>query len=364
MKQLLYIFSIIILLFSCNSGNVYHIEGRLSNTNNTTIYIVYESSEGNTVDTVICNEQGSFSVYHEPNDNLQVATFYYNNREKWFSVYPEAGKPVQIKGDANYPQLIQVKGGRTNNKLSEFKKKATVLLKESAELSDSRDERASNGENAPQLANINHELRRIAQDFIRKNPKEEASSVLISKYFTDPDDIEQTEELLNLLSPDLNDYYIVKNLRAQVEKAKTTMVGVKAPQFKVTNIYGQTLTPDTFLNKYYILAFTALWCDMCQTEMMMLDDIVTEHSKDSIQILLISLDDEITEVRNIIRKDSIQWNLVTDSAGQAINLFETYNVSSLPKCYLIDKDGVIKLKTTNGMELKQTVDEILMKVEN
>ena len=358
LKKIIYILSVIILLFSCDRSNIYQIEGRLSNLNNTTLYAVYESSEGNIIDTVLSDERGQFSIIREQDENIQVITIYYNSRENWFKVYPETSKPMQIKGDAQYPKLLQIKGGRTNNKLSEFKKKATPLLKEQADIHNNK-RLLSSGEDAPHLANINHEIRRITQDFIKANPEEEASAILISEYFASPDDIEQqTEELLNLLAPELNDHYIVKYLRTQINKAKTTMIGAKAPDFNVTNIYGQTFTTDSFANKYFILAFTALWCDMCQTEVMMLDNIATKYPKDSLDILLISLDDEFNEVRKVIRQDTISWNLVTDSAGQAINLFETYNVNSLPKCYLIDKDGNIILRTTNGIELQQTVESL------
>ena len=333
---------------------MYQIEGRLSNLSNTPLYIVFETSEGNMIDTVLCNEKGQFSIFREQHDNLQAVTIYYDNREKWFDIYPEPGKPVQVKGDAQYPGLLQIKGGRTNNKLSDFKKKAAPLLKELENISD------INPVSSPQSANIILELRRIAQGFISANPKEEASAILIYKYFADSDEIEQqTEELLNLLSPELNDYYIVKHLRTQISKAKATMEGAKAPDFNVTNIYGHTFTPDSFANKYYILAFTALWCEMCQTEVMMLDNIASKYPKDSLGIMLVSLDDSFNkETRENIHNDTIEWNLVIDSAGQAINLFETYNVSSLPKSFLMDKDGKIILRTTNGIELQQTVDEI------
>jgi peroxiredoxin len=339
---------------------MYKIEGRLSNLDNTTLYVVYESPEGNTIDTLMCDEKGSFIVSHEQEDNLLAMTFYYNDREQWFTVYPEAGKNIQVRGDAKYPALIQVKGSQINNKLSEFKKKAESILKEQADITVNREENPlSNSEVASQLANINLGLKRIAQDFISRNPKEEASVVLIDEYFAHPDETEQTEDLLDLLSPDLDDYYLVKNLRTQIAKAKNTMAGVKAPDFSVTNIYGQTVTPDSFLNRYYVLAFTALWCDMCQTEVMMLDEISTKYPKDSLEILLISLDDEMNEVRDMLLQDTIQWNLVTDSAGQAIRLFEKYNVSSLPKCFLMDKNGIIKLRTANGVELRQTIDEMI-----
>jgi peroxiredoxin/acylphosphatase len=331
-------------LFSCGKSNLYKIEGELKNLSDSTLYIVYESPEGDVFDTIQANSKGQFSVMHERIENLQLVTVYYQEKEKWFMIYPEAGKPVQVKGDAQYPLSIRAKGGRTNNKLSEFKNKAVHLLKEQT------DDRQS--------ANVNLELRRIAEEFIKKNPKEEASAILISEYFNDSENIVPTEDLLNVLSPELKDYYIVKDLQSQIDIARISIVGAKAPDYNVKNIYGHTYTPDSFLNKYYVLAFTALWCDLCQTEMMMLDQISTEYSKDSLEILMISLDDNSDEVFELLKGDSVKWNLVIDSAGQAIDLFDKYNVNLLPKCLLMDKEGIIQLRTSNGTELKQVIDEI------
>ena len=365
MKRLVYILGILLLLSACDETNSYKIDGKLSNLDDATLFVVFESPEQVLIDTISCNEKGSFNVFREQFDDLQTITFYYNDRDQWFTVYPEAGKPVQVTGDARYPKLLQIKGGHINNKLSQFKKKASPILKELADLQmDNHKNRTFAGEETMHIPNLNVKLRNAVQDFISKNPSEEASAVLISDFFANPDEIEQTEDLLQLLSPALDDYFLVKNIRKEVEKAKTTQEGAKAPDFKVTNIYGQSFTVDSFANKYLILAFTALWCEMCQTEVMLLDGIASKYSKDSLEILLISLDDELEDIREMIRQDTIQWNLVADSAGQAIQLFDVYNVYSLPKCFLMDKNGIILLNTTNGEELKQTVDEIMKSTEN
>jgi peroxiredoxin len=328
--------------------------------NDATLYVVFESSEKTVIDSVICNEKGQFHVYHEQDDDLQAITFYYNERAQWFTVYPEPGKTIHIKGDANYPLLLQIKGGRINNKLSQFKKKIAPLLKELTDKQRNELESASlTGDETMQLPNLRHELREAAQDFISKNPKEEASAFLIYEHFADPNAIEQTENLLQLLSPELDDFHLVKNIRKEIEKAKTTKAGAKAPDFNVTDIYGQTFAVDSFANKYFILAFTALWCDMCQTEEMALDDISSKYAKDSLEILLVSLDNELDDMRKKVRQDSARWHLVVDSAGQAIRLFEAYNVNSLPKCFLMDKDGTILLNTKNEEELRQMVEEIM-----
>ena len=73
----------------------------------------------------------------------------------------------------------------------------------------------------------------------------------------------------------------------------------------------------------------------------------------------VSLDDDQAEVRKVLAKDSIGWNLVTDSAGQAAMLVDLYNVSALPRCFLIDEEGKIILKTDNGVEIKQTLEKLM-----
>ena len=60
----------------------------------------------------------------------------------------------------------------------------------------------------------------------------------------------------------------------------------------------------------------------------------------------------------IRKEDSIAWNLVTDSAGQAAMLIDLYNVSVLPRCFLIDEDHKILMKTENGIEIKQTLENL------
>ena len=44
--------------------------------------------------------------------------------------------------------------------------------------------------------------------------------------------------------------------------------------------------------------------------------------------------------------------------GQAIHLLEAYNISSLPRCFVLDTNGTIVLKTDNGIELKQSLETL------
>ena len=42
-------------------------------------------------------------------------------------------------------------------------------------------------------------------------------------------------------------------------------------------------------------------------------------------------------------------------------MLELYNVNALPRCFLIDNEGKIILKTDNGLEVKKVLEQILKK---
>jgi peroxiredoxin len=363
LKKLLYIGSIIWLFFSCKEEPAYQIRVKLANLEAQNVYAVFEAADAKVVDTVYYDGANELIIKQTQGD-FRALTFCFENQQQWITVYLEPHKKITVTGDILYPQLVRVKGGKINESLSDFRKKATTLLKEQTDLSKlidadtamvKRYEKATTS----RLVNINHELRLQAETFIREHANEEASAILIKAYFSDPDNPLLIDEYLSLLNPDLDDFYVVKELKTFSERAKRTMIGADAPDFNVHNIYGTPYNVHSFAGRYFILVFIAMWNDMCQTDELLLDEVVTSFPNDTLEVMLVSLDENSQEVRNLVRNDSIRWNVVTDSAGQSIELIDLYNVNTTPRCFLIDRDGTIILKTENGIELKQKLRELI-----
>ncbi len=367
-KYLLQIVGIFFLFSSCDEGVAYQIKGKLDNLEDQTLYAVFENDETKAVDTVTCEKKGEFLIKRKEGEFKEV-TIYFANRTRWITAYLEKGKNISINGDALYPALIRVKGGRINDKLTSMRKELTSLLEERTDLRrklrehrplrDSVNISIQNVDLASRLANVNHQLEEKVAALVKKYPKEAASAVLIQTYFMRPDDTREMDELLAVLDPGLKDFYIVQDLEAYSARAQRTALGAEAPDFKVKNIYGLPISLDSFSNKYLLLAFTAPWCDMCQTEDLYLDRVAMKYPKEKLEMLLVSLDDKQDKVRQVLAKDSITWNLVTDSAGQATMLVDLYNVSALPLCFLIDEEGKIVLRTDNGIEIEQVLKELI-----
>lgn len=366
-KRLLLVLGIVVSLSSCGEDIAYRIEGKLQNLEDQTIYAVFENDGNNVVDTVVCEKPGEFLIERK-DGNFREATLFFENKVRLATIYLEKGEKVTITGDVTTPSLLQIKGGRINDKLTEMRKEAAPLLKQKADLlrilhADSKDSLKNHSiedtDIASRLTNVEHQLSEHAMASIQEYPDEEASAVLIGMHFANPDDTRKMDELLALLNPKLKESYLVKRLEEYSIRAKRTAIGAEAPNFQVKNVYGTPISLDSFSRKYLLLTFTAPWCDMCQTESLCLDEVFSKYPKEKLDMLLVSLDDNPKEVRKLLAKDSIAWNLVTDSAGQAAMLINLYNVSALPRCFLIDEEGTIVLKTDNGIEVKQTLENLM-----
>lgn len=352
------------LLSSCGSGVSYRVEGRLSNLEDETLYAVFEKDDYKEVDTITCEKAGEFSLKRSEGD-FNTVTVFFDDKKSWVTAYLEKGAKVMISGDALYPSLLQVKGGKINDRLNSWRKSVAVLLKEKADLirimtsKEGFPNTTEETDTPSRLANVNHMLTERAMEYIKAHPDEEASAVLLQDYFMNPDDTRKLDELLAVLSPKLSEFYLVRELKEYSARAQRTQLGAEAPGFQVKNVYGKAVSLDSFPDRYLLLAFTAPWCDMCQTEDLFLDKVAAKYPREKVDMLLISLDDNSKEVRKLLVKDSIDWNLVTDSAGQATMLVDLYNVNAIPRCFLIDEDGKIVMKTDNGVEIEQTLEKLI-----
>ena len=106
------------------------IEGELSNLMSP--YIIASSRLSDTihVDTILVDKNGKFS-YFQNVDTTTIVTFYFNDFSSSTIVFSGKGiNKINMKGDADLSDLIEVKGGEINNDLTKFKRENETLLKQ------------------------------------------------------------------------------------------------------------------------------------------------------------------------------------------------------------------------------------------
>lgn len=356
--RLLLIMSLLIGFSSCGDDVAYRIKGNLENLKDEKLYAVFENANSQEVDTIVCEKPGEFLIEKKSGDFEQV-TLLWGDKKCWVTAFLEKGKEIHISGDALYPILLQVKGGKLNNDLTDLHKKHAELWREQVDLFRGLEAPGvSSIEKADlmaRIANVNLQIDETVMAYITEHPDDEASLVLMQSYYMNSEHIRYLDKALKIVSanPDNSRY---KELMDYSIRSKRAMPGSAAPDFSVKNVYGESISLNTIKDKELLLIFTAPWADIFFAKQMSMETFADDFSK-NYEIVMVTLDTEPKDVRDLLNHSKVRWNLVTDSAGQASQLLDLYNVSSLPRIFLIDKGHTIKAKADSGEEMRKKLLE-------
>lgn len=338
------------LFVACGGGGT-HLTGSLKGLDDGNVYAVFESPIEILLDTTIA-EKGAFEL-RQGRADFPIVTLYMNEKADWLTIYPEKGKTIKISGNITDPASIRIKGGRINNKLTDFRKKAESSIRKRDSLLQVV------GATSDDWATVNKELGEHVQKFISKNKNEEASAILIDTYLRHPDNTALMEESLSLLGEKVKDAAIIKDLREYISEAKQTQIGHSSPDFMLLDIFRKRVSKDGQKGKFTLLSFTKSFPDRMFPGLTTLKELEKTYSKDTLQIVSVVLNTIPHKLREIAKKDTIDWYIVADSAGQALELIENYHIQAFPYCYILDKEGKIAIKSSNDKDIKEKLDKLL-----
>lgn len=135
----------------------------------------------------------------------------------------------------------------------------------------------------------------------------------------------------------------------------------KAPDFSVTDVYGNTFTLSDYRGEKVILIdFMALWCSSCKQVESMLHEMYDDFNHD--EFIIISIDVDPTEGAEDIKKhweeEGIQWSVARDPGEIKLK----YQVSEIAKVVIIDKRGFMVYEHVGApsrSELKSEIDDAI-----
>lgn len=349
MKIVLYIYLLLLALIisSCENKNSYILEGNIKGLQSPKLYIV--SGEKLDVDT-INTSSGKFS-YRGKSQTVEPLLIYMENKQVWITLWVQDGEKFFLTGDANYPEMIMAKGGEINKLISEFKTDNQALIKEKCDLRDKLSARAehpaesvpniNNAQLPSHLKNVDRILKTQAQDFVEAHPSSVAALVMIQDYILDIENASEIQPFLDLVTKEVKATPLYEKLHKLCLKDLQIKTGQPALDFKIVDTKNDTISLETFKDKYLILTFAASHCEFCEPEYAELSAIQNTFPAKELAILTISLDENKEDWKKSAQEKGINWIQVIDSAGWNSNMASLYNVFSIPCNYLIDKDRTI-----------------------
>ena len=112
-----------------------------------------------------------------------------------------------------------------------------------------------------------------------------------------------------------------------------------APDFKLSNLEGQTVSLSSFLGNPVFINFWTTTCGPCVEEMPYLQQIQNDWASKGLIILSIDLGEDTDRVKNFIRSHNYTFPVLLDSQYEVAG---KYNVRYTPTSIFIDTEGKIK----------------------
>jgi len=143
---------------------------------------------------------------------------------------------------------------------------------------------------------------------------------------------------------------IAQNIRANITRL---LPGYAPPQFSLLNADSIPVSLAGLKGKYVYLCFCSCFSYSCLKEFDMLQRLNLKYSK-YLQIVLISVDPELSEMRRFVSKTDYKWMFL--HFGKQPEIIKEYDIRGYPTYFLIDKEGKLLLSPApspfENMELK------------
>jgi len=141
--------------------------------------------------------------------------------------------------------------------------------------------------------------------------------------------------------------------------AQSAYIGGPAPNFKLPNLEGKTVSLSDLRGKPVMLNFWTTWCPPCQAEMPHIQQVYEAWSDKGLVVLAINLGESSAKVKEFVQSYGLSFPVLLDTKqGTA----QKYNIGGIPTTFFIDKNGIIQVKITGAFPDKAAIENKLGKI--
>ena len=133
-------------------------------------------------------------------------------------------------------------------------------------------------------------------------------------------------------------------------------IGVKAPDFELKNLAGETIKLSDYRGKKIMLNFWATWCPPCKEEMPDMEKFYQQADEDVV-ILAVNIDPQYN-VEEFTTKMGTTFPILLDEKDDVNTM---YQVLTIPTTYFIDAEGIVRHKYLTAMTeeiMQQYIDDM------
>lgn len=337
----LIVFSLIIFTaIGCTntSDTNFTVEGKLENLSLLNIYAVRQLSQDSmSIDTIAVDKGGKFT-YKGHVENQALVSLFTGEGLKPITFFLEPNYKVSIKGNALESDLVEIRGGRVNDDLTEFKTKNANVLQ-------SRYRILAKNENldVSELKNVNFQLARCVRECVESNPAKISSVILMNEFSINNISIELLGNDIQQLKGEAANFYQTTSLKEYYDRVRISMVGSVAPDITLKSTRGKIVNLSDFKGKRVLLVFDLKDAPSNEGYFNQLKE-AQRKLKGKVEFITIVIDenDKSPDPKIIEIANALDWTVLLDGRKWNSQAVKKYNVTDAPYMILVSPDGVIE----------------------
>ncbi|MEJ8782158.1 MULTISPECIES: redoxin domain-containing protein [unclassified Butyricimonas] len=356
--------AIILLVMGCDQKKTYTISGTWENGNGKVVYLKKETREKQfqIIDSAVVKDNQFKMTGNIPQFEKYLLALEKNEQEILLD-----GEPIKVvatqmtnkngdKIDA-YKMAIQ---GSHEQKVFEMARglsmsKSMVGLGGMFAMVQVKDDSVKLDSTYKAVEMMKRAVDERIKNFVDSNSNSLAITYVIGDFIAREYPFEDVERYYNNLTPEVKASYPGQLLKEKMTSLRSINVGGIAPDIDLMAPDGKHVKLSSLRGKYVLLDFWASWCGPCLAEVPNVKAVYEQYKDKGFEIYGVSLDDKKDAWVNAIEKHDLPWIHVSSLKGWECPVAKIYNVTGIPKMYLLDKEGRIVAMDLRGEALKEKV---------
>ena len=320
------------------------------------------------LDSSLVDKNGKFSIYAKAAEmNYYRLRFNNKSANKVESLFllTDSSERIKIKVTANsFDEGTEIKGSKESARLMDLIQRVNALQKTGDSLNVIFNAAPDNekAEMAPKFNQIISDKNGVLNLYVKKMIDEDPGSLVALEAVgrldkaQDRDYYKKVADALNARHPK---NAFVTNFVQSVNVPGQLFVGDMAPEIELPDTEGNMFKLSSLRGQYVLLDFWAARCRPCRMENPNVVAAYQKYKNKGFTVLGVSLDRDKNAWLTAIQQDNLTWTHISDLQFWQSAAARTYNVSSIPKSFLLDKEGRIIAMDLRGPALDAKLSEIL-----
>jgi thiol-disulfide isomerase/thioredoxin len=341
------------------------ISGQIKNAGEESVIFEKITDKGTLVlDTIALDKEGNFN-FKNYSDTAWFYRVVLKNKGHWVQILVHPGDKLVFGGDASNKLASFTISG--NPKVEAYQK---YLMKEIQYKNVADSIRfvytAAKNENKAHLVFdaldarykvLTKEMEKYSLQFLSEQKDNLASLVVANNVDQEIKNKDVVMQMIKQVGITYANHPYWKDYNDRMSSFYAINIDGNAPNISLVNPQGKILNLDSLRGKVVLIDFWATWCGPCRGEIPFLKKAYEKYHANGFEIFSVSSDRDIDAWKRFIVAQGMNWQHVIESANAEAS--RIYMVNSIPRTYLIDRNGKIIAMNLRGEALLAKLAEVV-----